>query len=79
MISVQIPQQVCCNVLSGPIQGTKHRQYDLRNCSGKLTLPKPRTDQNYRNVVIIYSGALLWNSTFENNIEIKLKEKLKKT
>ena len=42
---------------------------NLRNSSGKLKLPKPRT--NYLKCSFSYSGALLWNSIPENVRTIK--------
>ena len=49
--------------------------YDLRNSSHKLTLPRPRT--NYLKPSFSYSGALLWNSLTENVREIKSVRKFK--
>ena len=50
-------------------------EYDLRNSFQKLTLPRPRT--NYLKRSFSYSGALLWNSLFENVTEIKSVRKFK--
>ena len=43
--------------------------YNLRNSSGKLTLPKPHT--NYLKRSFSYSGAQLWNSLPEYVRNIK--------
>ena len=42
----------------------QNTDYDLRDSSRKLNLPKPRTDYLKRSFG--YSGALLWNSLPEN-------------
>jgi len=49
--------------------------YDLRNSSHKLTLPRSRT--NYLKRSFSYGGAWLWNSLPENVREIKSIRKLK--
>ena len=49
--------------------------YDLRNSSHKLILPRPRT--NYLKRSFSYSGALLWTSLPENVREIKSVRKFK--
>ena len=42
----------------------RNTDYDLRDSSRKLNLPKPRTDYLKRSFG--YSGALLWSSLPEN-------------
>ena len=47
----------------------RNTDYNFRNSSGKLTLPKPRT--NYLKLSFNYSGALLGNTIPENVRTIK--------
>jgi len=46
------------------LSSERHTDYDLRDSSGKLNSPKPRTDYLKRSFG--YSGALLWNFLPEN-------------